>query len=112
MKPKLKDRIRAKRDAVKAKLAAKKADVKAKVKKTLASSLVVALASLPTGCTTSAARIDGGWGEPYVGTRVALGYCGALPILLADIPFDAVADTALLPIDLICMPFVQHGYFK
>lgn len=32
MKPKLKDRIRAKRDAVKAKLAARKSEIKEKVK--------------------------------------------------------------------------------
>ena len=72
--------------------------------------LAVLSVALLSGCISTVARVEGCWGEPYIGTQLAFGYSGELPILWADLPFDAVLDTALLPVDLICMPFVRNGY--
>lgn len=74
--------------------------------------LAALAATLCTGCISTTARVYGCWGEPYIGTQLALGYAGTFPLLWADLPFDAVIDTALLPIDLIAMPFVDDGYNK
>ncbi len=46
------------------------------------------------------------WGCPYEPTIVAYAYTTEVPILWADLPFDAVLDTALLPIDLVILPFI------
>ena len=63
-----------------------------------------------SGCISTVARVEGCWGEPYLGTRLALGYAGTVPLLWADLPLDFALDTVLLPVDLICMPFMEHGH--
>ena len=73
---------------------------------------ILPLAAHLSGCLSTVARVHGCWGEPYIGTQCALGYAGTVPLLWADLPFDAVLDTVLLPADLICMPFMEHGYSK
>ena len=67
-------------------------------------------AVLLSGCMSTVARVEGCWGEPYIGTQGALAYAGMVPLLWADLPFDVALDTVLLPADLICMPFMEHGY--
>lgn len=79
------------------------------VRKFAVASLVAASLCL-TGCLSTTARVYGCWGEPYIGTQLALGYSGELPFLWADAPFEFVLDTALLPVDLIVMPFTDNGY--
>lgn len=67
----------------------------------------ISLASALCGCTSTMMRCSGmAWGCPYEPTIVACAYTTELPILWADLPFDAVLDTALLPIDLVIMPFL------
>lgn len=67
----------------------------------------VAVASALCGCTSAMMRCTGmAWGEPYEPTLVAYAYTPEVPILWADLPFDAVLDTAFLPIDLVIMPFI------
>lgn len=77
--------------------------------------IAIFAAALLSGCLSTVARVHGCWGEPYIGTQCALGYAGTVPLLWADLPFDAALDTVLLPADLICMPFMEHmehGYSK
>lgn len=67
----------------------------------------ISLASALCGCTSMMMRCSGmAWGEPYEPTIVAYAYTTEVPILWADLPFDAVLDTAFLPIDLVIMPFI------
>ena len=67
----------------------------------------ISLASALCGCTSTMMRCSGmAWGCPYEPTIVAYAYTTEVPILWADLPFDAVLDTALLPIDLVVMLFV------
>ena len=67
----------------------------------------ISLASALCGCTSTMMRCSGmAWGCPYEPTIVAYAYTTEVPILWADLPFDAVLDTAFLPIDLVIMPFV------
>lgn len=72
--------------------------------------IAITAAALLSGCISTVARVHGCWGEPYIGTQCALGYAGAVPLLWADLPFDMVLDTALLPVDLVCLPFTEHDY--
>lgn len=72
--------------------------------------LAVIAAALCSGCMSTTARVYGCWGEPYIGTQIALGYAGTIPLLWVDLPLDAVLDTACLPVDLVVMPFAENGY--
>ena len=70
--------------------------------------ITIAFAALLSGCVSTVAHFRAGcWGEPYIGTQGALCCAGEQPVLWADVPFEVILDTVLLPIDLICMPFVK-----
>ena len=70
------------------------------MKKLIAKCAAGALVLTGCGCVSVVGRATGNtWGSPYAGTYLALTCAGVEPILLADVPFDAVLDTALLPVD-------------
>ena len=79
------------------------------MKKLMKKLLIAAALALPlTGCVSVAGRAHGTiWGSPYAATRLASTYAGQEPALWADVPFEAVLDTVLLPIDLLVYPFVH-----
>ena len=65
-------------------------------------------AALLSGCVSSVAHFGANcWGEPYVGARLAYYHAASAPLLLLDLPFDAVLDTALLPADLAVAVFAD-----
>ncbi|HSW13898.1 MAG TPA: YceK/YidQ family lipoprotein [Solimonas sp.] len=74
--------------------------------------LVTAAALLLSGCMTVVNKqIPRHWGAEYAGTACDLRYLGETvtdskawifsPLLLIDVPLSLVADTLLLPIDLL-----------
>lgn len=74
--------------------------------------LVAALAL--SGCCSVMYRTAGApqsWGCPYIGTQAwaqALAYTpDYAPLWFVDFPFEVVTDTALLPVDLVIMPFKE-----
>ena len=70
--------------------------------------VMVAAVAAAAGCTSAGTRTVGcTWGEPYAATRLSCAYVDEEPALWASIPFDAVLDTVLLPVDLVLMPFVR-----
>ena len=72
--------------------------------------LAVAASLCLAGCLSTAARVRGCWGEPYIGTQLVLCYARDMPPLWADLPFDFILDTALLPVDLVVMPFTNDKF--
>lgn len=73
---------------------------------------MLALAALLAlaGCGTYLAKDNSGWGAPYAGTECALGLPAnlvevplnlLLPFAIVDIPVSMIADTLLLPVDLV-----------
>ena len=70
--------------------------------------LATVCAALCGGCMSVVARVNGCWGEPYIGTQCALGYSGNVPALWVDLPFEVILDTVCLPADLICHPFTHQ----
>ena len=79
--------------------------------KKLMKKLLIAMAlALPmSGCVSVAGRAHGTiWGSPYAATRLAAyGADECSPAMWADVAFEAVLDTVMLPIDLIVYPFVH-----
>ena len=74
----------------------------------MAKLLAAVLAAASAGCVSAVSRTVGcTWGEPYAATRLAYEYAPDEATLWASLPFDAVLDTALLPVDLVLMPFVS-----
>ena len=70
------------------------------MKKLIAKCAACALAAISCGCMSVAGRVAGTtWGSPYAGTCLAITFSDKEPILWADVPFDAVLDTAFLPVD-------------
>lgn len=71
--------------------------------------IAMALVLPMTGCVSVAGRACGTvWGSPYAATRLAAhGADECSPAMWADVPFEAVLDTVLLPIDLLVYPFVH-----
>ena len=72
--------------------------------------LIIAMVlALPLyGCVSVMGRADGmTWGHPYAATRLAMSYASEDSSLLAEVPFDTVLDTVLLPFDLLIYPFVH-----
>jgi uncharacterized protein YceK len=76
------------------------------VTRLLALAAVLAIA----GCGTYLAKDNSGWGAPYAGTECALGLPAnlvevplnlLLPFAIVDIPVSMIADTLLLPVDLM-----------
>src|SRR5688572_25564212 len=70
---------------------------------------LIILGASPTGCMSLVGTFgEGGWNRPYCGVLgdvvLMRRYRGGAYILLADVPFSAVMDTALLPITI-------PGYF-
>lgn len=63
--------------------------------------------ALLSGCISTTVRSYGDWGSPYIGTRIALSGAEQSATVWFDVLFEAILDTLLLPMDLICMPFVQ-----
>ncbi len=65
--------------------------------------IVMACISL-TGCISLAEHIDKGGctDEYYDGTRKAVKIGTLVPPLFLDVPFSAVMDTILLPVDVFC----------
>jgi uncharacterized protein YceK len=65
------------------------------------------------GCATSMTKEEGAWGQAYSGTPCSIknisdakwGFNGGtlllLPLFLVDVPLSVVADTLVLPIDLV-----------
>ena len=70
---------------------------------------IAAVAASLCGCTSVMGRANGVfWGSPYSSTLTAYTYAEEVPILWADIPFDAALDTVLLPVDLVLYPVVNR----
>lgn len=70
---------------------------------------IAAVAASLCGCTSVMGRSHGVfWGSPYSPTLTAYAYTEEVPILWADLPFDAALDTVLLPVDLVLYPFVNR----
>lgn len=77
----------------------------------MARTVVVTFLLLATGgCGTYLAKDNSGWGAPYAGTQCALGLPANLverplyvflPFAILDIPVSAIADTLVLPVDLL-----------
>jgi len=66
---------------------------------------ILALGTLPTGCMSLVGLFgEGMWNQPYcgvVGDVVLMRrYGGGAHVLIADVPFSAVMDTALLPMTI------------
>ena len=61
-------------------------------------------------CSTVASKTAGGLGDPYSGTRLAYDHLEhggpqhplVLAVIAVDVPLSAVADTFVLPVDLLC----------
>ena len=70
------------------------------MKKLIAKCAACELVLISCGCVSVAGRAVGTtWGRPYAGTCLAITFSEDEPILWADVPFDAVLDTAFLPVD-------------
>jgi uncharacterized protein YceK len=61
-------------------------------------------------CSTVVSKSDGGFGEAYSGTQLAYRNFSqggprhplVLIVVAADMPLSAIADTLVLPVDLLC----------
>jgi len=72
-----------------------------------------------SGCATYHSKDTDGWGHPYGGTRCAIPHIQAalnaewffwpftVTAAVIDIPLSVVADTALLPVDLVAIPYAK-----